>query len=571
MILPIPRMADSTVHDGLYLSRNATTVLHFITISDWRYMSLARWDLLQFLRHAAHASHPVRGPSSPIYVLGNPSADLDSIISAILYSYLASSSATARTRQYVPLINLPDVRSGKELWRLRPEFATALRLATSSAADSKGTNHAQSAEDALSEKTILTVADFREQFYAKRKAERQEKDAASDTAPARGGTIDVLMVDWNALPLTPDNGNNEHGVRSGSYENIPMSILGSIDHHQDESFIPPRPDDRLHLYEPRCIQTGVGSCTSLVVRELRSRGIWIDAPQQAEVESSERADMNHAKKSTNVDSRLIEDREAQAAKLALAAILADTANMTAESKVSDADRAAVSFLERKVVGAATSNDAHDEWDRQSFYEEIMHAKENSVENLTMDEILGRDYKEWTEASQTNNSVKIGFCNVVKPLSWILRKASQEPGSSSPTHTSPHQPDGLEPYGLIFTHLSAFSRARGLDVVVLMTIFTGPPPDKEFNRELLIWDLNGTYKSDLQHFETVAAKELGLVPWIPGEHCDAGTRATISAPDTLSPSVCGSGYRGVWKQTDVSKSRKQVAPLVRNALSRALSP
>ena len=512
-------------------------------------MSLTRRDLLQFLRHAAHPFHQLRGPSAPIYVLGNPSADLDSIISAILYSYFASSSPAGRSRQYVPLINLPGVRSGKELWRLRPEFATALRLATTTAADRSEENRTEPEDDAFPENTILTIADFKELLDAKKEAECRQKDAGGQDP------VDVLMVDWNGMPLTPDGGKSKDGMPSGSYEGVPMTISGCIDHHQDESFIPPPTEEHSsNLNEPLCIQTGVGSCTSLVVRELRSRAMWDNSTQQQR-ESSEAAD-------TDVDSRLLTRHEAQAAKLALAAILADTANMTAESKVSDIDRAAVSFLERKIMSSMSGNDADDEWDRQSFYEEIMHAKENSVETLTMEEILGRDYKEWTEMSQTNSPVKIGFCNVVKPLSWILRKT----GHQSVPDTLSAQSDRLGPYERLFAHLSAFSRARDLDIVVLMTVFTGPAPEKEFKRELLIWDLNDVYRLELQRFETVAAKEFGLSPWRPDDHHGADANATASGLETALSDMCGSGYRGVWKQNEVSKSRKQVAPLVRDALS-----
>lgn len=56
-------------------------------------MNMATRSLLQFLKEARHAhlqflSSGVES-QSPIYVVGNPSVDLDSIISAIVYSYFA--------------------------------------------------------------------------------------------------------------------------------------------------------------------------------------------------------------------------------------------------------------------------------------------------------------------------------------------------------------------------------------------------------------------------------------------------------------------------------------------------
>src|ERR1700754_4153942 len=64
-----------------------------------------------------------------VLVMGNPSADLDSLISAVTTSYfydLKSNSNQSNSRTYIPILNLPSVRSS-DLWRLRPEFGVALR------------------------------------------------------------------------------------------------------------------------------------------------------------------------------------------------------------------------------------------------------------------------------------------------------------------------------------------------------------------------------------------------------------------------------------------------------------
>lgn len=518
-------------------------------------MACTRLDLLQFLKHAVHVSHPLRAPASapsPIYVLGNPSADLDSIISAILYSYLASSGVPGeRTRQYVPVVNLPDVRSGRELWRLRPEFVTALKLATSfkvpgTTVNGEGLSFEQQrdAEGEMLKESILTIADLKERF-------RSENDHdASNSHGSEGENLtllDVVMVDWNSLPLTSYTGGNGNSP-SGIYEGLRMSILGCIDHHEDESFVPVLSEGSRS--EPRCIQTGVGSCASLVVRELRSRGIWKEDSEAVEPQISWQNGLSTI-------------HEAQVAKLALAAILADTANMTAESKVSDVDRAAVSFLEGRIqAGTCISREQQigtkNEWDRQSFYDEIMRAKSNSVEHLTMDEILGRDYKEWTESSpRSGQQVKIGICNVVRPISWILTKANEDSSSKEIKGR-------MGPYDALFDDLASFSLARELDIVVLMTVFTGPPPDNEFSRELLVWDFKDGHKSGLDHFESVAIDELALVPWKPEQQTGASSylsSATLSISDISRP-----GYKGIWHQNGVTKSRKQIAPLLRNILN-----
>src|SRR5438046_1240105 len=65
-------------------------------------------------------------------VLGNPSADLDSFVSAVVYAYFCSAAAVAPSdgakRWFIPVLNLPTTPAS-DLWRLRPEFAAALELA----------------------------------------------------------------------------------------------------------------------------------------------------------------------------------------------------------------------------------------------------------------------------------------------------------------------------------------------------------------------------------------------------------------------------------------------------------
>jgi exopolyphosphatase len=411
----------------------------------------------------------------------------------------------------------------------------------------------------LLEESILTIADLKERFRSEGEVNRvpEADQSRASTVTESEDSLDVVMVDWNALPSEgPGKGKDSGVVRTEAYEGLSLTILGCIDHHDDEGFIPRRPTENPQHYEPRHIQTGVGSCTSLVVRELRSRGLWPDgdasetAHGQKSPSRSDKEDGSAAAESAS--------HEAQAAKLALAAILIDTANMTAGSKVSDVDRAAVSFLEAKIrsgVALKTSSTAAVDnklngWDRETFYNEIQEAKSSSVENLTMDEVLGRDYKEWTESSQAGGRVKLGFCNVVKPLSWILKKANDSPSQS--------ERRAFEP---LFKHISAFSGSKDLDVVVLMTVFSGGgAASNDFHRELLVWDIRNDHRSELERFEAAGTKELGLESWSPEQ--EDGSSST-ALPDVA-------GYCRVWKQTDVTKSRKQVAPLVRKALAGELS-
>ncbi|KAK2740705.1 Exopolyphosphatase [Onygenales sp. PD_40] len=557
-------------------------------------------DLLRFLKHTStttsSSSPPLSSylpsPSSsvhqPIYVLGNPSADLDSTISAIIYSYFASRFGTSSStwpstnapgngkcnkeeggisfRQYIPLINLPDVPCGRELGRLRPEFVAALRLAV-------GWDGDGDRDEEELERSVLTVANLRERLKTSRSHGGGEEGLATATAALEGSggvigddintsarrsideqNLDIMLVDWNALPklqtpsssrssLAESSANRQptHGIQgiSDTLPNIHLSIIGCIDHHADESFVP---KETTQLLGPRCIQTGVGSCTSLVVRELRERGLWAD----------------------NSSSPSSSGGESQAAKLALAAILIDTANMTAKSKVSPVDIAAVEFLEAKIRAAAAAimdqvqNTNSSAWDRESFYTTISRAKEDSVNNLTVSEVLGRDYKEWTATSTAPEEkvIKMGICSVVKPLSWLLEKCTGEKSSPQSPKTATNNKEKEDP---LFIHLTSFSTAQNLDVVAVMTAFR-TTADDTFCRELLLYVLNPDCREGAERFEKVAVGELGLEEggWGDGEEGDLRAGGGGGGGD-------GGSYKRVWRQMDVSKSRKEVAPLLRAAM------
>lgn len=461
--------------------------------------------LLQFLRHArqVHLAFLAGSlPEPPIYVLGNPSADLDSIISAIVYSYCANNRRpTPTSRPHVPLINLSNVSAGSELYRLRPEFVTALWLSTNFPAlnpDERFQNASESAGKILREH-IVTVADFAQALKGR---SRDEKIAA-----------DVTMVDWNAMPIRHE----QKGTGSVSgLEDVSFRTVGCIDHHVDEDFVPT--PDTLPQGQPMIIQPGPGSCSSLITNELDSRGLWA-----ARLESSSEAEM------------------AQIAKLALAAVLIDTSNLTAEGKVTDADRQAVGFL-RQCVGSMDT-----EWKLESFYEQILTTKKNSLDLLTCKEILDRDYKDWTEKTESSKtSVKLGFCSSVKPISWIVRKAG-----------GPKQ-------FLEETKSFANSNDKNLDIVVVMSSYT--TADDQFSRELFIGAVGHEEIAvdGINAFIEKTSSQLGLEGWKSVDKEETG----LDAKETLSILDGETGYWSrLWLQTNTTASRKQVAPMLRSAVAK----
>ncbi|KAL3474736.1 hypothetical protein BJX99DRAFT_231224 [Aspergillus californicus] len=449
-------------------------------------------SLFQFLKsalqvHQNFISGALSRAESPIYVIGNPSADLDSIISALVYSYFANNRVPRDyPRPHVPVINLDKVPTGPELRRLRPEFVKALQLSRHAGKTS------EVEESSLLKEHFLTVADFAAQLE-KGGFERQIQ-------------ADSVLVDWNALPIrSPDNTLGKGSVPGLS--TVDFTVVGCIDHHADEKFLPPIANAQPHLVEP------TGSCTSLVMATLEKMGLW-------------------QKHDTNLSASELAHEE-EVAKLALVPILIDTANLTSKEKVTEFDTTALDFLLPK---ATTANHS---WDATKFYNKIHETKQNSLELLTVDEILDRDYKEWTESPSDQSPLQIGICSTVKSISWIVRKA----GSSE----------------AFLDYLKAFASQRTLDIVTVMTAFSSVH-DGQFSRELLVCALNARGVDAVKSFVSDSSSKLGLEDWysLDGDDYAQDIKDTLRFPrDTSS-------WTRLWVQTNKAQSRKQVAPLIRGA-------
>lgn len=224
------------------------------------------------------------------------------------------------------------------------------------------------------------------------------------------------------------------------------------------------------------------------------------------------------------DSAYTRGWDAQLAKLALASIFVDTANLTAPGKVEEADRQAVRYLEARINLSASSAKS---WDRVKFYTEIDAAKTN-IEHLSFDELLIKDYKEWTE-----NGRKMGISSVVKPLAFLLQKSTED----NPSRT-------------IENALNDFMTTRDLSVFAIMTAFRSEKGG--FQREILLQALEPAFAM-ADNFSKTATTELGL------------ERLDINLARQTEPSP-GESWRDFWVQNDLSKSRKQVAPMLRQALN-----
>lgn len=414
---------------------------------------------------------------------------------------------------YVPILNLPSVRA-KELWRLRPEFGVALRLAMGEKPErvTKGTSGGKPpGEEGKTEMLdeVLTIADVVDD----QGSTLQEVFTAIGKDDAKTASVHekqkVILVDHNA-PSIPLPGLSDEVIRSR------IDVVGCVDHHVDEGYVS---SDA----EPRIVRTGIGSCTSLVVQHLRDEGLW---PASFPDQENDQGD---------------DDGVRQVARLALAAILIDTSNLKASGdKCSDLDREVVKFLESIVMhtggvkvqgtmsGEATANT---KWDRDAFHEVLSATKTNSLDLLTMQEIFDRDYKSWTEPTAKHVDVNIGISSLVKPLSWLVRHAG-----------------GVDDF-LDEVERFAYDEERKLGVFAMLT-------RAGVGKELVLLGLNDEVNSIVDKFEARAG-ELKLKTWEEDE------------PEGLAKALSQrvGGQKGAWKiwwMGDTSKSRKQVGPLVREA-------
>ncbi|KAI4137273.1 MAG: hypothetical protein L6R39_007370 [Caloplaca ligustica] len=437
-------------------------------------MAFPRNSLRAFLSHGKQSLATAMHSSKKITIVaGNESADLDSLTSSILYAYIRSLAPprNAFSPLYVPLLNIPAADIS-----LRPEFEILFRHANISAGH------------------LVTIDDL-----------LNPEDRSEHLQPEN---TQWCLVDHNKLqgPLGERYSDRVHGV---------------IDHHEDEGAVPQFTDP-----EPRVIEK-CGSCTSLVIRTLKSS--W----EASTGDSSLSSGAAHAQgESLANDASMTRTWDAQVAKMALASILDDTANLTAEGKVEKADVAAVEYLEAKI--SLSPKDAA-QWNRDEFYEEI-NAVERNIDGLDFNDILRKDYKQWTEAG-----LKLGISSVVKPLEFLAQKATQDDSD-------------VDKETQFVTAIGDFMAVRDLTVFAIMTTSTSEAG--EFQRELYVQALSAGHAA-ASTFAKEAVNELKLE--------DHGIKALEGKPGAMQPSSEGP-WRKVWMQRDLGKSRKQVAPLLRRAMA-----
>ncbi|OAQ95398.1 exopolyphosphatase [Purpureocillium lilacinum] len=428
-----------------------------------------RASLKSFLASARAApTAPASQRTAPLtVVVGNESADLDSLCCAIVYAYIRSHSPPHSL--HVPLSNLPRADLG-----LRTEMTAVLRRA------------------GLAPSDLLTLSEFPLPSPGGTPSATSSGAGGGVAAPGSAGPDSGLAPEDTRWVLV------DHNAITGPLKaaGYAARVVGCVDHHVEEHQVPQ--DAAPRVVEP------CGSCMSLVVDECRAA--WDELSQR--------------------DSRGDDDL----VRLGLAAILLDTVNLTAEAKVKDKDVRAVKYLESKAQDESFSRD--------KYFEDISAVKED-ISGLSFRDIFRKDYKEWEDGGLT-----LGVSCVVQDFSYLLDRAD---GSAD----------------TLLEHLSSWAKERNLDVAAVMTT---SHPDGEFQRHLLVWGVNPRGSAAASRFADIAGDKLGLNQWQGGE-LDAAVvdAAADGAAGEASAGGRGQNTRFAWRQHDLAASRKQVAPLLREAM------
>ena len=296
----------------------------------------------------------------------------------------------------------------------------------------------------------------------------------------------------------------DHNKLEGDLGNLYGSrVLGVIDHHEEENAVPEETGDEPRIVEP------CGSCTSLVVRYFADE----DPSLKARVQEAGEDPWNLS-----------------VARFALGPIVVDTKNLRDEFKVKPTDLSSASFLISKIRDAEGGSGAL--WVQNDFWKELSKAKKD-IEGLPLQGILRKDYKEWTEGG-----LKLGMSTVVKPLKFLVSKAQDE--------RKDHSGKAWDATG------HEFVSARKLDIWTVGTTFTTPKDEGgEYARELCIQWQSKKGGEAVARFVKKSGQELGLE----GKKI-SGIEVTKDV---------GERGRYVFRQWEVSKSRKQVGPLLRSAM------
>lgn len=247
----------------------------------------------------------------------------------------------------------------------------------------------------------------------------------------------------------------------------------------------------------------------------------------------------------------------EVAKLLLSAILIDTNGLKAGGKALDVDWKAVEFL-WPLTGMAVADETTSSsvvsisaTDRSAparlkqLADELNEVK-NNVSHLTLPDLLARDYKSYAIPSAyfTSSDVHLGLASVPLSLKSILTR--EKPSTD---------------WSTLVDSLEAFAQAERLTLVGVLTSYKSETKNKR-KRELLLYSPSTVPSAEVDHLwnsfvprlESSAVLDLGEWKVAAGEK---------SLPGWGSEWKGGRGQ--VWSQKQSDATRKQVAPVLKEAL------
>ncbi|KAK0715188.1 hypothetical protein B0H67DRAFT_600892 [Lasiosphaeris hirsuta] len=209
--------------------------------------------------------------------------------------------------------------------------------------------------------------------------------------------------------------------------------------------------------------------------------------------------------------------DSQLSYLALGPILIDTTNLASKDKTTEWDVRAVALAEANLQGGG--------YDRTGYFDAISELKED-ISGLSFRDVLRKDYKRWADGG-----LVLGMSSVVQGIEYLTTELGDRDG--------------------FLEALKSWSKEQGLDIAAVMTVSR---PRGVFTRELLVWAFGEQGIRVAKQFVDKNKEALGLEAWgkggLDGEDGEQG------------------GWRVCWTQRRVESSRKQVAPMLREAMQDA---
>lgn len=324
-------------------------------------------------------------------------------------------------------------------------------------------------------------------------------------------------------------------------------VVGCVDHHADEGVVPRDAD-------PRVVERS-GSCASLVLE--RCAEIWEAlgaSSSSAGIKGGSGGGKEGKGGGGGGNDEEVENSariDAQLARVALAPILIDTSNLGDESKTTAHDEGAVALAEAKIAAyeklKAAGNGSvgkmevegkgegvGERYDRAALFARLSALKDD-LDDMSLRDIFRKDYKEWGVGG-----LNLATSSIPRGFGYLLARKA---GGDAAEMASAVRRWGDEKDGSV-------AGGEKMDLVVLLTTFVDDAG--EFSRELLVCARSEKGVRAAEMLEERWRGELGLESW-GGGVLDSGRDGE------------GGEWCRCWTQRAVKHSRKQIAPMLRDAL------